>query len=80
METNGPANIVMALDCLSDEAWTQADDGQCSVLMVDSEVDKIKKEAYMTINYMKEIAEVLKKHGLENEIPMWHEVKEKYNV
>jgi len=32
----------------------------------------------MTINYLKEIDTVLKKHGLEKEIPFWHEVKEKY--
>jgi hypothetical protein len=29
----------------------------------------------MTINYMKEIAKVLKEHDLEDKIPKWHEVK-----
>jgi hypothetical protein len=41
----------------------------------EDQMEKIKSEAYMTINYMKEIAKVLKEHDLEDKIPKWHEVK-----
>ena len=78
MEANGPANIMMLLQTIKTDIPRY---GSMTPGMVDRIVNTlgaIGKESEMTINYLKEIDTVLKKHGLEKEIPFWHEVKEKY--
>jgi len=73
MENNGPANIVMLTDAVL-ENYKQ------NTLLNSHLIEalfSISKEAHITIKYMKEIAEVLEKHNLQDEIPKWHEVKEK---
>ena len=77
MEMNGPANIIM----MCKESSDAADNDKyymSACIWYENQIEKIDKEAQMTINYLKEIDAVLKKHGLEKEIPFWHEVKEKY--
>jgi hypothetical protein len=77
METNGPANIIMLVDSFDEINREVYMESHVSKIYC-KKFDDIEKEARMTINYLKEIAEVIRKHNLQDEIPKWHEVKAKY--
>lgn len=74
MEMNGPANIKMILNSM------QSDINDCGHVThgnIKKYIEDLNNESDMIINYLKEIDGVLKKHGIEKEVPFWHEIREK---
>ena len=78
MENNGPANIKMLVDIARDDMQTNRN-GTLPQLELNKLLCNLDKEADNIIKYLTAINEVLKKHGIEKEIPFWHEVKDDSN-